>query len=86
MLQLNYNSVLQKRDKEIFLLPDSKKNGYKVVDLFAGCGGLSLGFENAGFSLTGAFEYWHVAAECHRLNFNCPVFENDLGEVDAVVP
>ena len=64
----------------------SNKCGYKVVDLFAGCGGLSLGFENVGFSLVGAFENWHTAAECHRLNFNCPVFEKDLAQVDAIVP
>lgn len=47
----------------------------RVVDLFAGCGGLSKGFENAGFQLVGAFEFWNAAAECYRQNFNHPVFQ-----------
>ena len=40
-----------------------------TVDLFAGCGGMSLGFQNAGFDLVAAFEFWDVAAECYQNSF-----------------
>ena len=32
-------------------------NGLKVVDLFSGCGGLSLGFKNAGFEILAAVDF-----------------------------
>lgn len=38
----------------------------KAVDLFAGCGGMSLGFQNAGFNIVAAFEFWDIAAECYE--------------------
>lgn len=53
----------------------------KVVDLFAGCGGLSLGFQNAGYEIAAAYENWSVAAQCYRNNFDHPVFEFDLSNV-----
>ncbi len=57
----------------------------RTVDLFAGCGGLSKGFENAGFDIVGAFENWSVAAECYRSNFTHPVYEIDLSDTDNAV-
>ena len=30
---------------------------YKVIDLFCGCGGLSKGFELAGFEITGGVDF-----------------------------
>jgi len=40
-----------------------------VLDLFAGCGGFSLGFDSAGFRLLGAVEMDGHAARSHGTNF-----------------
>lgn len=54
----------------------------KIVDLFSGCGGLSLGFQEKGFEIVGAFEWWDAAIKCYRENFNHPVYKSDLSDVD----
>lgn len=56
-----------------------------VVDLFAGCGGLSKGFENEGFDIKAAFENWPTAANCYRLNFSHPVHQTDLSDTEEAV-
>jgi DNA (cytosine-5)-methyltransferase 1 len=50
----------------------------KVVDLFAGCGGLSLGMQQAGFDVVAAFDYWKPAVDTYEFNFNHPVYRLDL--------
>lgn len=40
----------------------------RVLDLFAGCGGFSLGFQTAGFRLLNAVEFDLSAARTHSLN------------------
>lgn len=40
-----------------------------AVDLFAGAGGLALGFEQAGFDIAAAVEFDPVHAAIHELNF-----------------
>lgn len=42
----------------------------RVLDLFAGCGGLSLGFYAAGFEITAAIEFDPLAAQSHGQNFH----------------
>lgn len=54
----------------------------KIVDLFSGCGGLSLGFEKQGFEIVAGFELWKVAINCYLRNFSHPVIEMDLSETD----
>jgi DNA (cytosine-5)-methyltransferase 1 len=42
----------------------------RVLDLFSGCGGISVGFEAAGFEVRGAVEFDPEAARSHGLNFH----------------
>ncbi len=58
----------------------------RTVDLFAGCGGLSLGFQIQGFDIVAAFELWTPAVMCYRANFTHPVFQADLSDTDSVIP
>jgi len=52
----------------------------KVVDLFCGCGGMSLGFQNAGFDVIAAFDNWKPAVDVYRMNFDHPIYEQDLAD------
>lgn len=60
------------------------KEGHQFIDLFAGAGGMSLGFEMAGFKAVSAVEVVDVAAETHRLNFpDCEVHCGDIAQYSA---
>ena len=57
----------------------------RTVDLFAGCGGMSEGFQKAGFDLQAAFEFWTTAADCYQLNFSHDVFRMDLSDTEKAI-
>lgn len=57
----------------------------RVVDLFCGCGGLSLGFQNAGFDIVAGFDNWKDAILIYSKNFSHPVFEQDLSDIEQSV-
>jgi len=42
----------------------------RVLDIFSGCGGISLGFQAAGCSIEAALELDPIAAETHARNFH----------------
>ena len=53
-----------------------------VIDLFSGCGGMSLGFINTGFNVVAAFDHWKPAIENYRRNFDHPIIQYDLGNYE----
>lgn len=57
----------------------------KAIDLFAGCGGLSLGFQNAGFEVVAAWDIWKEATDVYRENFDHPIFQVDLSGIKDFV-
>lgn len=56
---------------------------YKVVDLFSGCGGLSLGFMQAGFSVVAAFDNWEPTINIYKKNFDHNVINLDLSDIKS---
>lgn len=56
----------------------------RVIDLFAGCGGMSLGFENAGFDIIAAFDNWDAAIKIYESNFSHPIYKKDLSKDDII--
>jgi len=58
----------------------------KVVDLFSGCGGLSLGFQNAGYDIVAAYDFWRPAVNVYRDNFTShSIYQMDLSDTDAAI-
>lgn len=57
----------------------------KVVDLFCGCGGLSLGFQKAGFRIAAAFDNWNDAITVYHSNFKHPVVKLDLSDIELSI-
>lgn len=55
----------------------------RVIDLFAGCGGLSLGFLQAGFSIDKAVEFDPAIANTYQRNHpEIEVLVDDIKNID----
>ncbi|MBP6855468.1 MAG: DNA (cytosine-5-)-methyltransferase [Candidatus Pacebacteria bacterium] len=54
---------------------------YKAIDLFAGIGGMRLGFERAGFEVVYSNDIDHYACQTYRANFG-EIDEKDIKRVD----
>lgn len=52
----------------------------RTVDLFCGCGGMSLGFQMSGHQIVGAFDCWQPALDCYAANMHHPTYFQDLSK------
>lgn len=57
----------------------------KIVDLFCGCGGLSLGFQNAGFEIIAAYDKWQAALSVYQKNFKHECKMLDLSNIEKSI-
>ncbi|CCQ70630.1 C-5 cytosine-specific DNA methylase [Crocosphaera watsonii WH 0402] len=46
----------------------NKTNQYSLLDLFSGCGGLSYGFQQAGFEVIAGIDNWKDALATFQKN------------------
>lgn len=54
-----------------------------TVDLFSGCGGLSLGFQTAGMNIVAAYDNWPAATWVYNVNFDHPIHTLDLSSEEV---
>jgi len=72
-----------KGDVNYHVLKSKNKSKYKVVELFAGCGGLALGFENSGLDCELLVEIDKTAVETLKKNRpEWKVIEDDIANVN----
>lgn len=58
------------------------EHNINVIDLFAGCGGFSVGFERAGYKITKAVEFdKNIAASYSHNHEGTIMFANDIGKI-----
>ena len=56
-----------------------------ILDLFAGCGGMSLGFQMSGFKVLAGFDNWAPAIETYSRNMGHNSTQLDLGDVESTI-
>lgn len=57
----------------------------KIVDLFSGCGGLTLGLSGAGFNVIAGIDNWEPTIEIYKQNFNHPIIKLDLSNEEESI-
>lgn len=59
-----------------------KKSKIKVIGLFSGCGGLDLGFKQAGYDIIWANDILKDACETYKLNIGNHIINEDITKID----
>ena len=90
---INGGAVWGAGDVKSFYAPSEKRvsqsepepDGPSVIDLFAGCGGLSRGFRNAGYNVLAGYDNWDPAIRTYNHNLPERAYKLDLSDVDLTI-
>ena len=67
-------------------MSNEKSREMKCIDLFSGCGGMSLGFSLANYKIVAAYDNWDPAVKCYEKNFTShPICNFDLSKWEDAV-
>lgn len=58
------------------------KSKPKLLSLFSGCGGLDLGFVQAGYEIVWANDFHHWSCETYKKNFGDHIVEGSIEDID----
>lgn len=59
------------------------KDNYKIASLFSGCGGLDLGFIQAGFEVVWANDFFKEAVETYKINIGDHIVYGDITKIPS---
>lgn len=81
------NYFLEENNQLSFFKQDVQKTAFRVASLFSGCGGMDLGFKQAGFDLLWANDIDKKACETYNLNIGKHIVCKDIKELDySIIP
>lgn len=70
-------------NEELMKLLEKEEEKLKVVSLFSGCGGLDLGFINAGFEVVWANDFFPEAVETYKKNIGEHIILDDISNISS---
>jgi len=77
------NGVMKIRKKKTVETKSNECKKLTAVDLFCGCGSLTVGLKKAGFRLIGAVDIDSLSVETYRANHkDVTVWENDSRKME----
>lgn len=89
LLNFYYKTILNNKDKfnflEKYIIKNDLPTNNLMIDLFAGCGGLSLGLNKAGFNSIFVNEIEPIYGETYFFNHSLPVDNYFIGDINELI-
>ncbi|WP_282631097.1 DNA cytosine methyltransferase [Empedobacter sedimenti] len=89
LLNIYYETILNNKEKykflEKYLIKSDLPTNNLMIDLFAGCGGLSLGLNKAGFNSIFVNEIEPIYGETYFFNHSLPIDNYFIGDINELI-